>query len=97
MDSKLLAEEKRLQELIDAKEKQRFELVNSRKIEDPVAKANAKKWEKEVSALLNQQKELQTKIRTSSPKYAELKYPEPDINRRGRKLKVGSWRFASSC
>ena len=62
VDSKLLAEEKRLQELIDAKEKQRFELVNSRKIEDPVAKANAKKWEKEVSALLNQQKELQTKI-----------------------------------
>ena len=72
-----MAEENRLQELIDAKEKQRFELVNSRKIEDPVAKANAKKWEKEVSALLNQQKELQTKIRTSSPKYAALKYPEP--------------------
>lgn len=31
----------------------------------------------EVSALLSQQKELETQIRTSSPKYAALKYPQP--------------------
>ncbi|MDZ7957191.1 MAG: CHAT domain-containing protein [Aulosira sp. DedQUE10] len=73
----LLAEENRLQSLIDAKEKLRFEIVNSNKIKDPIYKANAENFQKEIDELLSQQKELETKIRKSSPKYASLKYPQP--------------------
>ncbi|NEU76225.1 CHAT domain-containing protein [Hassallia byssoidea VB512170] len=77
VDPKLLAEEKRLQQLIDARGKLRFDIVNSDKIKDPIAKVSAEKLQKEVETLLTQQKELQTKIRTSSPKYGNLIYPEP--------------------
>jgi hypothetical protein len=34
-------------------------------------------FKKELETLLTQQKELQTKIRTNSPKYAALQYPQP--------------------
>jgi tetratricopeptide (TPR) repeat protein len=73
----LLAEEKRLQDLINAKEKIRFEIINTEKIKNPVIKANADKLQTEISELLNQQKQLETKIRQSNPKYANLKYPQP--------------------
>ncbi|NJS16286.1 MAG: tetratricopeptide repeat protein [Nostocaceae cyanobacterium CSU_2_110] len=73
----LLAEEKRLQDLINAKEKLRFEIINSEKIRNPVLKANADKLQTEIDELLNQQKQLETKIRQSNPKYANLKYPQP--------------------
>ncbi|MBD2606736.1 tetratricopeptide repeat protein [Scytonema hofmannii FACHB-248] len=73
----LLAEESRLQALIDGKEKVRFEIFNSNKIKDPIYKANADKFQKEIDELLNQQKQLETKIRQSSSKYANLKYPQP--------------------
>ena len=73
----LLAEESRLQSLIDGKEKVRFEIVNSNKIQDPTFKANADKLQTEIDELLSQQKQLETKIRQSSPKYANLKYPQP--------------------
>lgn len=73
----LLAEEKRLQDLINAKEKLRFEIISSEKIRNPVFKANAEKLQTEVDELLNQQKQLETKIRQSNPKYAALKYPQP--------------------
>ncbi|MGI2901963.1 CHAT domain-containing tetratricopeptide repeat protein [Tolypothrix sp. VBCCA 56010] len=78
VDPKHLAEEKRLQELIDAKEKRRFDIVNSGKIKDPIAKANAEKLQKEVSDLLTQRKELETQIRTSNPKFGKIKYPKPE-------------------
>ncbi|MEH2030291.1 MAG: CHAT domain-containing protein [Nostoc sp.] len=74
---KLLEEEQRLQALIDAREKLRFEIVNSNKIKDPISQANADKLKTEIDELLGQQKELETKIRQSSPKYANLKYPQP--------------------
>ncbi|MDF5729705.1 MAG: hypothetical protein PUP92_17280, partial [Rhizonema sp. PD38] len=77
VDPKLLAESQRLLELIDAKEKARFEIVNSPKNGDAMAQANALKLATEVSALLSQQKDKITQIRTSSPKYAALKYPQP--------------------
>ncbi len=73
----LLAEENRLQDLINAKEKIRFEIINSDKIKNPVLKANADKLQTEIDELLNQQKQLETKIRQSNPKYANLKYPQP--------------------
>ncbi len=72
-DPKLLAEEKRLQQLIDARAKRLQDLP--KKPETQPAEAKLKK---EVEDLLTQQKELETKIRTTSPKYAELKYPDPE-------------------
>ncbi|BAY66449.1 TPR domain protein [Calothrix brevissima NIES-22] len=73
----LLAEESRIQALIDGKEKVRFEIVNSNKIKEPIYKANAEKLQAEIDELLRQQKELETKIRETSPQYANLKYPQP--------------------
>jgi CHAT domain-containing protein len=68
VDPKLLAEEKRLQQLIDARGKL---------LQEASGKPAQEKFQKEISDLLTQQKELQTKIRTSSPKYAALQYPQP--------------------
>ncbi|BAY61224.1 TPR domain protein [Calothrix brevissima NIES-22] len=73
----LLAEESRIQALIDGKEKVRFEIVNSEKINNPIFKTNAEKLQAEIDQLLSQQKELETKIRQTSPQYANLKYPQP--------------------
>ncbi|MBD2341953.1 tetratricopeptide repeat protein [Calothrix sp. FACHB-156] len=73
----LLAEERRIQALIDGKEKVRFEIVNSDKIKNPIFKANAEKLQTEIDQLLSQQKQLETEIRQTSSKYANLKYPQP--------------------
>jgi CHAT domain-containing protein/Tfp pilus assembly protein PilF len=73
----LLAEESRLQALINTKEKLRQEIVsNIDKINNPIYKARADKFQTEIDELLSQQKQLETKIRQSSPKYANLKYPQ---------------------
>jgi CHAT domain-containing protein/tetratricopeptide (TPR) repeat protein len=70
VDPKLLAEEKDLQLQIEAIEKQLQD--SSNKSETATAKLK-----KELETLLTQQKELETKIRTNSPKYAALQYPQP--------------------
>jgi tetratricopeptide (TPR) repeat protein len=72
VDPKLLEEEKRLQLKIEATGKQIQEL--SSKPQTETALINFKK---ELETLLTQQKELQTKIRTTSPKYGNLIYPGP--------------------
>ncbi|MTJ55490.1 CHAT domain-containing protein [Anabaena sp. UHCC 0253] len=77
VDPKLLAEEQRLLQLIDAREKQRYEIVNSRKDQESNFKTLTEKLQTEINDLLNQHKQLQTKIRTTSPKYADLIYPQP--------------------
>ncbi|MGF2012826.1 CHAT domain-containing protein [Nostoc sp. DedVER01b] len=72
VDPQLLAEEQDLRQKIDATAKLRQEL--------PTQKAPTtviQKLEQESANLLNQYRELQTKIRTTSPKYAALKYPDP--------------------
>ena len=67
-----------MQELISAKEKLRFEIVNDKnKSNDPVSKAAAQRLKKEVANHLEEYKQLQVKIKQSNPKYANLKYPEP--------------------
>ena len=43
----------------------------------PQTKTALINFKKELETLLTQQKELQTKIRTTSPKYAALQYPQP--------------------
>ncbi|TVP63387.1 MAG: CHAT domain-containing protein, partial [Nodularia sp. (in: Bacteria)] len=77
VDPKLLAEEQRLLQLIDAREKQRFEIVNSPRVHESNLKTLVDKLQTEINDLLNQHKQLQTKIRTTSPKYADLIYPQP--------------------
>ena len=73
-----LSEESRLQELISAKEKLRFEIVNDKnKINNPISQAAAQRLEKEIANHLEEYKQLQVKIKQSNPKYANLKYPEP--------------------
>jgi CHAT domain-containing protein len=72
VDPQLLTEEKRLQQLINARAKLLQDLHD--KPETEPAKVKLKK---EVEDFLTQQKELQTKIRTTSPKYAQIQYPEP--------------------
>ena len=74
----ILAEESRLQELISAKEKLRFEIVNDKnKINNPNFKDTVAKLETEITNHLEEYKQLQVKIKQSNPKYANLKYPEP--------------------
>ncbi|WYL97308.1 MAG: CHAT domain-containing tetratricopeptide repeat protein [Gloeotrichia echinulata IR180] len=70
VDPKLLAEERRLLWKLDALAKRLQELPSNQENQRPALK-------KEIETLLNQQNELQTKIRTSSPKYYNLQYPEP--------------------
>ncbi|KAB8334650.1 CHAT domain-containing protein [Scytonema tolypothrichoides VB-61278] len=70
VDPKLLEEEQRLQVLINVKAKSLQELPGNKE-------EQAAALRKEIDNLLTQQKELQTKIRTSSPKYAALQYPQP--------------------
>ncbi|MGB3642286.1 MAG: CHAT domain-containing tetratricopeptide repeat protein [Rivularia sp. (in: cyanobacteria)] len=74
----LLAEESRLQQQIEAKDKLRLEIVSNRnKSNDPVSKAAAQRLEKEVQNHIYELNQLKTKIKQSNPKYAALKYPEP--------------------
>jgi tetratricopeptide (TPR) repeat protein len=73
-----LAEEKRLQQLINSKEKLRLEIFSDKnKNNDPVSKAAAQRFKKQVQNHINELNQLQAKIKTTSPKYAQLKYPEP--------------------
>jgi CHAT domain-containing protein/Tfp pilus assembly protein PilF len=75
---KLIAQEKQLQQKIEAKQRERFKIVNHKnKKNDPVSQAAAKNLEKEIQNHIFEHQQLKTKIRTSSPKYAALKYPEP--------------------
>ncbi|MBR8840974.1 MAG: CHAT domain-containing protein, partial [Stigonema ocellatum SAG 48.90 = DSM 106950] len=74
---KLLNSEKELTAKIDALEKQRFEIVNSNKIKDPVYKATAERLNKEILQSKEEYQQLQNQIKKSNPKYAALKYPEP--------------------
>jgi CHAT domain-containing protein len=69
VDPKLLAGERRLRWKLDALAK---------RLQEPKLKETERiALKQEIETLINQQKELQTKIRTSSPKYAALQYPEP--------------------
>jgi CHAT domain-containing protein len=72
VDPKLLATEQQLQQSIDAKTKLLQEASTK-----PNTEAITAKLKQEIEELLSQQKELVTLIRTTSPKYAGLKYPQP--------------------
>ncbi|MEG4057624.1 MULTISPECIES: CHAT domain-containing tetratricopeptide repeat protein [unclassified Microcoleus] len=69
----LLQQEKSLQQQLDAIEKQRIETIST---PNPNATKIAE-IDKQRLALLQQYQQIQTKIRTASPRYAALTQPEP--------------------
>ncbi len=78
VNPQLVAQEKRLQQLINSKEKLRLEIVSDKnKSNDLVSKAAAQRFKKEVQNHIYELNQLKAKIKTSNPKYAALKYPEP--------------------
>ena len=72
-DPKLLQQEKELQTKIDAKEILRSQIIN----QPEPNQATAEKLKREIDKLENEYNQLQTRIKTSNPKYASLKYPDP--------------------
>jgi CHAT domain-containing protein len=72
VDTGLLAEERKLAELIRAKERQRAQLVGN-----PQAMKQTEALAKVIGDLLNEYQSLQARIRAASPRYAELTQPQP--------------------
>ncbi len=78
VNPELVAQEKRLQQLINSKEKLRLETVSDKnKSDNLISKDAAQRYKKEVQNHINELNQLKAKIKTTSPKYAALKYPEP--------------------
>jgi CHAT domain-containing protein len=73
IDPKLLAEERRLALLLDARDKQLSELLSKK--ESPAQLAATTK--QQIADLLKQQQDLKTNIRANNFEYAALKYPQP--------------------
>ncbi len=67
----LLEEERILRQTINAKETQRLDAVRQK------LTAKATEFEKEITVVLHQYQNLQTKIRQSNPQFASLVNPEP--------------------
>jgi tetratricopeptide (TPR) repeat protein len=72
----LLEQETSLLQRIEATEKL-LNNLESQSQKDPILKNSIEQRKKERENLLNQYRELQTKIRTTNPEYAALKYPQP--------------------
>ncbi|QSJ19671.1 CHAT domain-containing protein [Nostoc sp. UHCC 0702] len=73
IDPTLLAEERRLQLQINAKEKLLSELSSKKESPEQVL-TNTKQ---QIEDILKQQRELQIQIRANNPEYADLIYPQP--------------------
>ncbi|MBD2499624.1 CHAT domain-containing tetratricopeptide repeat protein [Anabaena azotica] len=73
VDPKLLAEERRLNLLLDAREKQLSQLFSQKQ----PSTQRITTTKQQIESLLKQQQDLKNKIRTSNPEYAALKYPQP--------------------
>ncbi|MFN6499714.1 MAG: tetratricopeptide repeat protein [Nostoc sp. DedQUE01] len=73
IDPKLLAEERRLQWQINAREKLLSELASKKETPEQLL-TNTKQ---QLEDLLKQQRELEVKIRAENPEYADLIYPQP--------------------
>ncbi|NEP35735.1 tetratricopeptide repeat protein [Moorena sp. SIO3B2] len=73
VDPQLLADEKRLQGKLDATETQRLEIYNNPNSTDEQKTA----IDKQHKTILKEYEDLKNDIRAKSPKYADLKDPEP--------------------
>ncbi len=71
VDPKLLEAERNLQQRLDATEKRQIELGNK-----PNTEAQLQALQKEISALLEQNRQIKAQIRASSPRYAALTQPQ---------------------
>ncbi|MEA5549422.1 tetratricopeptide repeat protein [Anabaena cylindrica UHCC 0172] len=72
VDSQLLAEESNLQQQLNTLENNKYQLLNSQ-----YSQKQLKEIQGNIESLLTQIDQLAAKIRLTSPRYAELKYPEP--------------------
>ncbi|MFB2936905.1 tetratricopeptide repeat protein [Aerosakkonemataceae cyanobacterium BLCC-F154] len=72
VDPKLLEEERNLQQQLNALENRRYQLQSGQYNEQELNEIKQK-----INNLLDQFKQLQAQIRTNSPRYADLKYPQP--------------------
>ena len=78
VNPELVAEEKRLQQLINSKEKLRLDILSDKnKSNDLISKAAVQRFKKQVQNHINELNQLRAKIKTTNPKYGNLKYPEP--------------------
>ena len=71
VDPKLLELERNLQQKLDATEKRQIQLSNK-----PNTETQTEALQKEISALLEQNRQLKAQIRSSSPRYAALTQPQ---------------------
>ncbi|KAB8320038.1 CHAT domain-containing protein, partial [Tolypothrix campylonemoides VB511288] len=73
----LIQQERNLRQQIDARDTLRQNLANSPNQND-LTKASIQKLTTEIENLFSQHRELQAKIRTTSPEYAKLTNPDPE-------------------
>jgi CHAT domain-containing protein len=74
----LLEQESNLLQQINARETLRQNLEQSNKNNDPITKNSIQRLTQEIANLRSQYKEVETKIRTTSPAYAQISNPDPD-------------------
>jgi tetratricopeptide (TPR) repeat protein len=72
VDPKLLEQERTLQQQLNALERRRYELSSSQDTEQQLDEIK-----QQSQSLLTQLDQLKAQIRVTSPRYAELKYPQP--------------------
>ncbi|MBE9209831.1 CHAT domain-containing protein [Nostoc sp. LEGE 06077] len=72
VEPKLLAQERKLQQQLDALEKRRIQLLEANYTEEQV-----QALDKENAALLAEYQQIQAQIRATSPRYAALTQPQP--------------------
>ncbi|OUL23359.1 CHAT domain-containing tetratricopeptide repeat protein [Nostoc sp. 106C] len=77
-NQQLLAQERDLRQQIDALDTLRLNLQTSANKKDPKTQESIQKLTTEISNLLGQYQEVQTKIRANNPAYAKLTNPDPD-------------------
>ncbi|MEL6457151.1 MAG: CHAT domain-containing protein [Cyanobacteria bacterium J06621_15] len=78
VNPQLVAQEKRLQQLINSKEKLRLKILSDKnKSDDLISKYAVKRLKNQVQNHINELNKLKAKIKTTSPKYTQLKYPQP--------------------
>jgi len=72
VDEKLLRRERELQQSITAKTGNRIRLLNSKHTQEQLERIN-----KEIKDLTDEYEKIEVQIRTTSPRYAALKQPQP--------------------
>src|SRR5262249_60069038 len=72
VDAALLAEERKLTEMVRVKEHQREQITGT-----PQAAKQTEALAKEIDDLLNEYQSLQARIRAASPRFAALTQPQP--------------------